>query len=171
MWLYQLICSKIAFSNAWRCAAHPRLHTDIYRKSAAQFLFRSWGLMPITRPLQPISICCIASVPAIVRLRLGIHGLGAFLLLAACTGNTKQEHCCLISQAVSTRCIRASMMMMQMTYYNSADVKLLLDSWATGGDQSYYMICNTPLTAFPRKLCTYIFWLNLFLLQRWLQSS
>jgi hypothetical protein len=42
------------------------------------------------------------------------------------------------------------MMMMQMTYYNSADVKLLLDSWATGGDQSYYMICATPLASLPR---------------------
>ncbi len=36
------------------------------------------------------------------------------------------------------------MMMMHMTYYNSADVTLLLQSWSTQGDQSYYAICTLP---------------------------
>ena len=60
----------------------------------------------------------------------------------------------------------ATMMMMQMTYYSSADVTLLLDSWKTNGDPSYFAICTRT------RSCTIPLWLILIAFpQRSLQSS
>ena len=74
---------------------------------------------------------CAIPLPPILFLTI-ISSFGHHPLFASPRDSSRHHSGC-------SRSIHATMM--HMTYYNSADVTLLLNSWTTGGDQSYYAIC------------------------------
>ena len=104
----------------------------------------AWPLVCASgNPIVQATARCRARVIAV---RIHCHRACLLLSLASLSISPRRH-------SDSSRSHHATMMMMHMTYYNSAEVTLLLNSWTTGGDQSYYAIC-TPQRITPALVCT-----------------